>query len=63
MKRAVEVGGDQVPYAHKYLGGLYWNRHEYKLAADELETYLKLVPDAPDAQRLRASIKEFRSKK
>lgn len=63
LKTAVEVGGDQVPYAHKYLGGLYWNRHEYKLAADELETYLKLVPDAPDAQRLRASIKEFRSKK
>lgn len=63
LKKAVEVGGDEVPYAHKYLGGLYWNRHEYKKAADELETYLKLMPDAPDAQRLRASIKEFRSKK
>jgi len=63
LKTAVEVGGDEVPYAHRYLGGLYWNRHAYKEAADELETYLKLMPDAPDAPRLRATVKEFRSKK
>lgn len=63
LKTAVEVGGDQVPKAHKFLAGLYWKRLAYKEAADELETYLKLVPDAPDAQKLRASVKEFRSKK
>jgi Flp pilus assembly protein TadD len=63
LKSAIEVGGDEVPRAHYYLGGVYWNRHAYKQAADELETYLKLVPNAEDAPRLRASIKEFRSKK
>ena len=63
LKTAVEVGGDEVPYAHKYLGGLYWNRHANKEAAEELETYLKLVPNAEDAPRLRATIKELRSKK
>jgi Tfp pilus assembly protein PilF len=63
LKMAIEVGGDEVPYAHRWLGGLYWNKQAYKQAADELEKYLKLMPDAPDAQRLRASIKEFRSKK
>jgi Tfp pilus assembly protein PilF len=63
LKKAVEVGGDEVPYAHKYLGGLYWNRHAYKEAAEELETYLKLVPDTEEAPRLRATVKELRSKK
>ena len=63
LKAAIEVGGDEVPYAHKYLGGLYWNRHANKQAADELETYLKLVPNAEDAPRLRATVKELRSKK
>jgi Tfp pilus assembly protein PilF len=63
LKTAVEVGGDQVPYAHKYLGGLYWNRHAYGQAADELETYLKLMPNTEEASRLRATIKELRSKK
>jgi Flp pilus assembly protein TadD len=63
LKTAVEVGGDEVPYAHKYLGGILWQKGDHKRAADELETYLRLVPDAPDAQRLRATVKEFRSKK
>ena len=63
LKKAVEVGGDDVPYAHKYLGGLYWNRRAYKEAADELETYLKLVPNTEEAPRLRATVKELRSKK
>jgi Tfp pilus assembly protein PilF len=63
LKKAVEVGGDEVPYAHKYLGGLYWNRHAYKQAADELEAYLKLIPNTEEAPRLRATVKELRSKK
>jgi Flp pilus assembly protein TadD len=63
LKAAIETGGDEVPYAHKYLGGLYWNRHANKQAADELETYLKLVPNAEDAPRLRATVKDLRSKK
>lgn len=63
LKAAIETGGDDVPNAHKYLGGLYWNRRANKQAADELETYLKLVPDAEDAPRLRATVKELRSRK
>src|SRR6185295_15806288 len=50
LKTAIGVGGDEVPYAHRGLGGIYWNKQAYKQAADELETYLKLMPDAPDAQ-------------
>jgi hypothetical protein len=62
LQRAVTQGGDQMGLAHYYLGGIYWGRREYKRAADELETYLKLAPQAPDAERVRNTIKELRSK-
>jgi tetratricopeptide (TPR) repeat protein len=62
LQRAVTLGGDQMSLAHYYLGGIYWGRREYKRAADELETYLKLAPQAPDAERVRNTIKELRSK-
>ena len=52
----------EVAQAHRYLGGVYWAKHEYKKAADELETYLKLSPKAADAERTQAAIKELRSK-
>ena len=60
--RAAAGAGGEVVRAHYYLGGLYWEMKQYKRAADELETYLKLAPSAPDAQRLRATIKELRAK-
>jgi Tfp pilus assembly protein PilF len=62
LQQAAKLGGDQMGAAHKYLGGIYWARREYKKAADELETYLKLSPKAADAEQLRATIKDLRSK-
>jgi len=62
LRRAVDLGGNQLGLAHKYLGGIYWSRGEYRQAADELETYLRLTPNAPDAERVRGTIKEFRNK-
>lgn len=59
---AVSSGGENMAMAHYYLGGLYWGRHEYKKAADALETYLRLSPQAENAARLRATIKELRAK-
>ena len=63
LRAAVASGGDQLAVAHYYLGGIYWGRQEFKRAADELETYLRLAPDAPEAARVRSTIKELRSKK
>ncbi|HWS55604.1 MAG TPA: tetratricopeptide repeat protein [Pyrinomonadaceae bacterium] len=63
FKSALGAGGPQLALAHYYLGGIYWNKGQYKQAAEELETYLRLAPDAPDAARLRETIKEFRKKK
>jgi Tfp pilus assembly protein PilF len=62
LRQAVTSGGAQMSLAHYYLGGLYWGKRDYRRAADELETYLKLAPNAADAERLRATIKDLRSK-
>ena len=62
LQQAAKLGGDQMGTAHKYLGGIHWARRDYKKAADELETYLKLAPKAPDAEQVRGTIKDLRSK-
>ena len=62
LKAAAGSGGGEIAMAHYYLGGLYWELKQYKRAADELEAYLKLTPSAPDAARLRTTIKELRAK-
>lgn len=60
LRRAVELTDNQLGLPHYYLGGIYWGRHEYRQAADELETYLRLTPHAQDAERVRGTIKELR---
>jgi tetratricopeptide (TPR) repeat protein len=61
LRRAIDLGGNQLGLAHKYLGGIYWGRREYRLAVEELETYLRLTPNAQDAERVRGTIMELRS--
>lgn len=62
LQRALTIGGDQLSLPHYYLGGIYWRRGDNKRAADELEKYLQLAPKAPDSERIRATIKDLRSK-
>jgi len=62
FQQAAKLGGDQMGAAHKYLGGILWQKGDTKRAADELETYLKLSPHASDAEQIRATIKQLRSK-
>jgi Tfp pilus assembly protein PilF len=63
LRAAIASGGEAVAVAHYYLGGIYWGRHDYKRAADELEIYLRLAPNTPDAARVRTTIQELRAKK
>lgn len=63
LLRSIQLGGDGLSLTHRYLGGLYWRKKNYKRAASELETYLKLSPKAPDAEQIRSTIKELRGKK
>jgi tetratricopeptide (TPR) repeat protein len=62
FESTISNGGENLPLAHKYLGGLYMSVHKNQQAADELEKYLKLDPKAADADRIKGTIKELRSK-
>lgn len=62
FEKAVNLpNGEELWQAHKYLGGLYM-ASDPKRAADELDKYLKLQPKAPDAERIRGTVKELRAK-
>jgi len=62
LELAISNGGENLALAHKFLGGVYMSTHKNKEAADELEKYLKLEPKAPEAEKIKTSIKELRSK-
>ena len=62
FEAAIVNGGENLPLAHKYLGGLYMSSKKNQQAAAELEKYLKLDPKAPDADRIKGTIKDLRSK-
>ena len=62
LETAISMGGGNLAQAHKFLGGIYWQKHEYRRAIDEFETYLRLTPNAPDADRIRGTITELRAK-
>ena len=38
-------------------GGIYWKRQDYPKAVEALETYLRLTPNAHDAERVRALLR------
>lgn len=60
--RAIEIGGEEVDLAHRYLGALYSERGDKARAVTELETYLRLVPKAKDAEQIREIIKGLKPK-
>jgi Tfp pilus assembly protein PilF len=52
----------EIALAYRYLGGILLEKREYKRAADQLETYLRLQPKAADSEVLQQKIKELRNK-
>lgn len=56
LSAAVKLGGDEMKEAHRLLAIIYSSRGDKKHAIVELETYLRLVPTAPDAEQLRKVI-------
>lgn len=63
LETAVASNSNEVPLAHRYLAGIHLERRDFQKAADELESYLRLVPKAPDAELLQHKIKELRNRK
>jgi tetratricopeptide (TPR) repeat protein len=59
---ATEANAAQLGMANYYLGGLYWRKHDYQRAVEQLEKYLQLAPNAPDAERVRGTIKDLRAR-
>ena len=59
---AIGSHSGDIALAHRYLAGVLLERREYRRAADQLETYLKLQPKAADSELLQQKIKELRSK-
>lgn len=55
-------GGKSLPAIHKYLGRIYMRKDMEKEAVQELETYLKLVPKAQDAERVKKDISDIKAK-
>jgi hypothetical protein len=63
LKRAIETGGERIPPdVHMHLAEFYGKNNRFKDAADELELFLKLVPDARDASNIRNLITQLRAK-
>lgn len=62
LQKAVNLGGPKAAKAHYFLGGIYWRARDYSRAAIELEQYLQLEPDAANAEKIRATIKDLRAK-
>jgi tetratricopeptide (TPR) repeat protein len=62
LETAISTGGENLAQAHRYLGGLYWKKSDYRRAIDELESYLRLTPNAPDAEQVRGTIRALRAR-
>lgn len=60
LVQALANGGDEMNEGRRLLAILYSSRGNKGEAAKELETYLKLAPNAPDAERLRATIRQLK---
>jgi Flp pilus assembly protein TadD len=58
LTRAVALGGEDVKDAHRFLGAIYLQRGERERAVGEFETYLKLAPNAKDAEQVRRIVRQ-----
>lgn len=61
LQEAINLGGAEVSPAHRYLGAIYKERGDAKRAVGELELYLKLEPNAKEAEQIRQIIRELKN--
>jgi len=63
LTRAIELGGDEMKDAHRFLGAIYLQRGEREKGVAEFETYLRLAPKAKDAEQVRQMIRQSKPSK
>ena len=61
LSTALKAGGKEMAEGHRILAIIYSSRGEKKRAAAELETYLQILPTAPDAEQLRAVLQKLKT--
>ena len=61
LARADQVSLHKLPIVHLHLARVFEKRGDRRKAAEELERYLKLVPDASNAAAIREAIKTLRA--
>jgi tetratricopeptide (TPR) repeat protein len=50
LVRAIEIGGEDVKLAHRYLAGIHLEKGENAEAVKQLELYLKASPSSKDQE-------------
>jgi len=59
---ATQANAAQLGMANYYLGGIYWRKQDYPRAVEQLEKYIQFTPNAPDAERVRATIRDLNTR-
>lgn len=62
LQQALKIDAEGAMTAHVYMADIYSRDRQYKEAADELRTYLKARPNAPNAARLKAMEADLRAR-
>jgi Flp pilus assembly protein TadD len=60
LLRAYELRGSKMPGAQIVLGQLYFQKKDYEKALVAFETYLRDLPDAPNAAQVREAVRQLR---
>lgn len=63
LQRVINLGGDDVAMAQRYLGAIYIEQKKNAQAVEALEKYLSLAPKAKDADQIREIVKQLHSQK
>lgn len=62
LRRAVEIGGDDVKIAHRYLAGIHVEKGETAEAVKELELFLKTGTAGKESDQIKNLIKDLNKK-
>jgi len=62
LNLAIAAGGAEMKEAHRILAIIYGSRQDTRRELEELETYLRYEPHAPDAEQLRALVEKLKQK-
>lgn len=57
---SLKLGKEEMKEAHRILAIIYTSRGAKKQAAEELEAYLRLAPNTPDAEKLKDMIRKLK---